>query len=212
MKKYNIGPTGTKPRDGSPIYTIPAILVTDDTTGEIKLALAESLAIAKYLDDAYPDTPRIFPEGVTAEDQLKAAQSLLRSLRPVLVLSYKASTLLLTERSRAHANRARAGDLYHIYGKDTLDEIELSPEDETSLWAQTKEGFDAIDAGLGQEEKGPWYLGEKFSFVDIALGAVFTYLKKAFGENSERWQDIEKWNGGRWKRFMGRLEPYTNVY
>jgi len=212
MKKYNIGPTGTKPRDGSPEYTVPAILITDDATGELKLALADSFAIAQYLDEAYPDTPPIFPKGVKAEDQLKQAQRLISHLRSFFILSFKASTLLLSERSRAHATRARAADVYHIYGKDTLEEIELSPEDETRLWARAREGFDALDADLGPEGNGPWYLGEELSFVDIALGAFLMYFKKAFGETSGRWQDIERWNGGRWKRFMERLEPYMTVH
>lgn len=52
--------TGTWP-DGSPKYTVPAIY--DPST---KTTVAESITIARYLDETYPDTPRVIPEGTEA--------------------------------------------------------------------------------------------------------------------------------------------------
>ncbi|RDB26472.1 Glutathione S-transferase-like protein ustS [Hypsizygus marmoreus] len=56
-KKLGIAPTNEGPN--GPNYTLPAIY--DPTTGT---ALAESIAIAEYLDKTYPDTPASSLQGV----------------------------------------------------------------------------------------------------------------------------------------------------
>ncbi|KAF8515792.1 hypothetical protein BU17DRAFT_93208 [Hysterangium stoloniferum] len=52
----NIGgkPTGFKPNKGgnAPLYTLPAIL---DESGDTPVVIADSLAIAEYLDAKYPE-------------------------------------------------------------------------------------------------------------------------------------------------------------
>ena len=55
-KKLGAPPTGTK-GDGSPLYTLPVIY--DPQT---KTVVEESFKIAKYLDQTYPDTPRLIPD------------------------------------------------------------------------------------------------------------------------------------------------------
>ncbi|KAG2012919.1 hypothetical protein CC2G_009870 [Coprinopsis cinerea AmutBmut pab1-1] len=69
--KHNLQPvcSRTDPSTGKaePYYTIPVIF--DDSTGR---AIADSLEIAKYLDETYPDTPKVVPE--TGEDGVDAKQ------------------------------------------------------------------------------------------------------------------------------------------
>jgi len=210
LKSHDIGPTGTKPRDGSPEYTIPAILDVNEN-GTVKKAVADSFEIVKYLDVAYPETKRVIPEG-KEEEQYEKAQELCAHLRTFLVLLFKAILGIVNERNREHSNKARAGDLYHLYGKDTLDEIEVSVAEKERLWGIAKESFDKLDAALGKEgKKGPWYLGEDLSFVDLAIGAFLICFVKAFGEDSDEWRDISSWNNGRWARFVQNLQPFMSV-
>ncbi|KAF8588673.1 hypothetical protein K439DRAFT_1233675, partial [Ramaria rubella] len=55
LKKLGCSPTGTKPDDPSkPFYTLPAII---DTSNGTQVVIADSLAIAEYLEAKYPDRP-----------------------------------------------------------------------------------------------------------------------------------------------------------
>ena len=69
-KKLGINPTGQK-KDGSPFYTLPAIY--DPATGT---AIADSFAIAEYLENTYPETPSVFP---------KESAALQKAFEPTLV-------------------------------------------------------------------------------------------------------------------------------
>ncbi|KAF8878316.1 hypothetical protein BD779DRAFT_1613060 [Infundibulicybe gibba] len=59
-KKLGAAPTETKPT-GEPHYTLPVIF--DPRT---KRAISDSVVIAKYLDEQYPETPKLFPKGTHA--------------------------------------------------------------------------------------------------------------------------------------------------
>ncbi|GJF00673.1 glutathione S-transferase [Phanerochaete sordida] len=60
MKRLGGVPTDKNP-DGSDFYTLP--MIYDPNT---KAVVVNSATIAKYLDDTYPDTPRLFPAGSDA--------------------------------------------------------------------------------------------------------------------------------------------------
>ena len=96
-----MGPTGTWP-DGSPMYTLPAI--HDPSTGT---SVADSTAIARYLDATYPDTPRVIPEGTEAfREAFEVA--LAATLAPhVFYLLFPAVYGRLNEASKPHFKAAR---------------------------------------------------------------------------------------------------------
>ncbi|THU86510.1 hypothetical protein K435DRAFT_868230 [Dendrothele bispora CBS 962.96] len=58
LKDLGIAASATKSDGKTPHYTLPAIYDPATKTG-----LTESLAIAKYLDEKYPDKPILMPKG-----------------------------------------------------------------------------------------------------------------------------------------------------
>ena len=60
-RKLGVRPTGFKADGVTPEYTLP--IVHDPSTG---VAVADSFPIALYLEETYPDSPRLFPEGTKA--------------------------------------------------------------------------------------------------------------------------------------------------
>ncbi|RXW24364.1 hypothetical protein EST38_g1484 [Candolleomyces aberdarensis] len=212
LKSHNIGPTKYFP-DGSPYYSVPAILDIDDKTGEIKAALAESYDIAKYLDDAYPDTPRLLPDD---ETQVKAVKEFSKEfiniiwLPSLYLILCKAVLAKLNPASHEHFSKARARDLHPFYGKDRLEEIPLSAEEEAEEWKKIEGCFNALEKSIkGTDEKGQWFLGDQITFADFVIGGFLIWTRKILGEESEGWKYIKGWNDGRWVRFLDGLKEYS---
>ena len=68
LRNLGAAPTSTKP-NGHPYYTVPVIVDSSRRTPDGRPTIVyDSLAIAEYLDDAYPDTtsPLLFPQGTRA--------------------------------------------------------------------------------------------------------------------------------------------------
>ncbi|KAJ3533356.1 hypothetical protein NMY22_g7366 [Coprinellus aureogranulatus] len=201
LQKHNIGPTETH-ADGSPYYSLPAILDVNDTTGEVKKAMADSFPIAQYLDEAYPDTPRLIPEG-TLEDQKAFATGFLRTIFPLLVIIVKLTHPKLNEYGREHFSIARARDLYQVFKVDRLEDWPWSSEDQAKWWADAKKALDALDEKLAKtDDKGPWYLGDQISFADLVIASCFIWVQVILGEESAKWKEVKTWNGGRWNRYL----------
>lgn len=201
LQKHNITPTDTS-SDGTPYYSLPAIEDVDDTTGKVKAALADSFPIAQYLDEAYPDAPKLIPEG-TLEDQKAFANGFMRSVLPVLIIIIKLTHAKLNDASKDHFARARGRDFQPLFKVDNLVDWPWSPEDQAKLWADAKAALDKLDAKLSEtDEKGPWYLGDKVSFADLVIGSCFIWMRLVLGEDSKEWANVKSWNGGRWQRYF----------
>ncbi|KAJ2915892.1 hypothetical protein MD484_g4525, partial [Candolleomyces efflorescens] len=212
LKSHNIGPTKYH-EDGSPYYSVPAILDIDDNTGVLKVAMAESYDIAKYLDEAYPDTPRLTPDD---EGQVKVVKEFTDGFMGIIFLPSLYLTLCkgvlakLNPASHEHFSKARAKDIYPFYQKDRLEDITLSAEEEAELWTKTKGLFDALEERIkGTDDKGQWFLGDKITFADLVIGAFLYWLRITLGEESEGWKHVSGWNGGRWVKFLDGLNAYT---
>ncbi|RXW21349.1 hypothetical protein EST38_g4499 [Candolleomyces aberdarensis] len=211
LKSHGIGPTAHYP-DGSPYYSLPAIIDIDDATGEVRAAVANSFDIAKYLDEAYPDAPKLFPHG---ED--KAMERFVKewplNWAPLYIIAFKATYPKLNPASQPHFTVARAKDLQDLYpGKERLEDIPLSLEERAESWKKVKACFDVLEGKVkGTDDKGQWYLGDEISFADMVIGGLLVWLKAIFGEDSVEWRDIQKWNEGRWDKFLTGLKGYQNV-
>ncbi|KAJ2926225.1 hypothetical protein H1R20_g10871, partial [Candolleomyces eurysporus] len=213
LQSHGIGPGGRKP-DGSPYYSVPAIIDVDDETGKVKKALADSVEIAKYLDEAYPDTPKVLPEdGKELESVLGFANGLIRLWVPVFMIVCKAMLPQLHPPSREFFSRVRAKDAQQFYpGYETIEDIPFSKEDKEAAWKAFKDSF---TKGLAAHEnlvQGKWFLGEgRIGFADFVIGGVLLWLKTVFGEESEEWKDMSQWDGGRWKTFVDGLKEYQKA-
>jgi len=214
--------------DGTPYYCLP--LIHDAATGAV---VADSLAIAVYLDKTYPGTARLFPD--IAPDDLPAvtgpgaAQDLstgplakyhafiadtlrARVLVPAYPLILTDARLVLTPRSRAHFSRARATDsLPPAYsGVTTLEDVTFTPQERAEVWAGLEERMHAVLFGMYGGAAGlRLFLGAQVSFADIVLASALLWLRRIYGAQSAEWARVGTWDGGRWFELLDALKDCT---
>lgn len=188
----------SKKNDGRPHYTLPVIY--DPTTNT---AVAESVEIVKYLDETYPETPKLFPDGSTA---LQAAfydfaWSAIRT--PLLRIMLAPIHGVLTSRSAEYFRRTRE----EMFGKRLE---ELGREED---WTSLKTALTKVDSWLSENGPGNDLLmmGDRVSFVDLQLAAFIMWVRVVCREDSEQWKRIASWHGGRWQRLVEYFDKYATV-
>ncbi|KAH6912527.1 hypothetical protein BKA70DRAFT_1530398 [Coprinopsis sp. MPI-PUGE-AT-0042] len=202
-EKYNV-PGNAKP-DGSPepYYSLPAILDVEPSTGKV-IMVADSLKIAKYLDATYPDTPKVLPsieDEKSIAEQEAFARRVLMALFPIFPNIFGSKVLKM-------GNEASQG-----YGSiSSLDEVTFTEEEKKENFAKFLGAFDGPGAAI-QDEGGKvaWASGDAISFSDFAIAGALYWVRASVGEDSQEWKMVAEWKGGKWVRFLNRLEPYATV-
>jgi len=179
----------------TPYYTLP--LIHDDSTDRY---ISNSLLIAEYLDETYPDTPQLVPKGthglmnafVDHLFTLSLQEGLYRITGPK-ILSF------LSPRSQEYVIKT-------IMGGAPPPPSELTEEEQ---WAKVETGV------FGKVLK--WYRnpedlflngGDKPDFADIQLLACFQWLKAAFGADSTEWKRMQQWHGGKWAKLDAAMAEF----
>ncbi|KAI0769977.1 hypothetical protein C8Q74DRAFT_1369215 [Fomes fomentarius] len=78
-------------------------------------------------------------------------------------------------------------------------------------WAQIKNGLHNVAGWLPDGADGKERLlfgGDKVIYADIAVASTLKWIQVVFGKDSEEWQDILRWDGGRWARFVEAFKKY----
>lgn len=199
-QEIGASPTGTRP-DGSPKYTVPAIYDPSTNT-----AVAESIAIVRYLDATYPDTPRIIPEGTEAFHAAieVAVRAVIHPNSMHLVMPLAPS--LLSPDSAAY---------YGAILEATMDKS-LVAELSVLGSAAREERLVALESGMGKiaqwikvdGKDRKFFMGDRPCYVDFFMGAGLESMQKVLGEDSEEWRRIVQWHGGRWGRLLAALEEF----
>ncbi|KAF9264413.1 hypothetical protein L218DRAFT_900681, partial [Marasmius fiardii PR-910] len=164
-KSVGAPPTATRP-DGSPKYTVP--FIHDSTTGK---SVSDSLLISVYLDEAYPDTPKLVPEGT-------------RVLQSVFIDTFGAKvSKILGPIFFPHFLRTISTDLrIRIGGSETLPELP-PPQEQKNLWENARKGFEELlPEPVNGQSNSVFVGGEKPIFTDFALAAYLLTFKVFFGE------------------------------
>ena len=199
-KKLGINPTGLK-KDGSPLYTLPAI--HDPSTGTY---IADSLAIAEYLERTYPDTPSVFPSG-TATLQKAFESNLISTLGAAWAFSIPASYSRLNPVSAEYFRRTSEIS----YGMKLEDSVPTG-DARIEEWGKFEKGMDRLHSYLISTDKnGPYMMGNTISWSDLVLFSFLSYFKAAWGGDSQEWKDIASWNDGRWEAYMNALKECQTV-
>ncbi|KAI0766382.1 hypothetical protein BD413DRAFT_636143 [Trametes elegans] len=203
LRKIGAAPSA-KNDDGSPLYTLPAIL--DPNTGT---ALTESAAIARYLDRTYPDAPRLLP---AETDALHAAFNvgfrsvLLDDLCPITI---PATADILPPRSAAYFRATREV----AFGAKLTELAPAGSEKRAKHWAGVKGAFDQYAKWLEADGSDKlFFLGtDRVAYADITIAAFLMWIRTVLGAESEEWKDVLTWNGGRWAKFAEAFEKYGSV-
>jgi len=195
-KRLGAPPTGKKP-DGRDQYTLPVIY--DPST---KKAVADSLAIAKYLDSTYPDTPQVVPPGLDAFQAV-----FLDSIVGLVVLP---GLLILLSRIAGYLGPQSAE-----YFRTTREErfgAKLEDMNKPEQWEALEQGFGKVKDYIlaNGEGKDLVLLGNKskITFSDIQIASVLIWLKTLMGENSEDWKRVAGFQDGFWLKFMKQFEQF----
>lgn len=191
IKKVGGAPTSKK-ADGRDHYTLPAI--HDSSTGK---TITDSMAIALYLEDTYPDTPRLFPKGSRAAIQLFNSH-FSSSVASLLLVMLPPTCLLLNPPSAEYFRRTRE----QSYGKK-LEEFAPPGPERDAAWAKVQEGFDAL-AKLYEKNgnEQPYFFGETFTYADAIIAGFLIWMKVILGAESQEWKTVASWNGGRWSNLL----------
>jgi len=196
LQSAGVPPTSRKP-DGSPMYTLPAII--DPNTGT---AMADSLLIAEYLDATYPDRPMLVPNGT--QTLLQAfVMAVTNNISPMFRFSMLITCKeILSERSDVYMRESR-NDL--LQGA-SVEDIYPKGEEAKVEWKKLEDGMAGIGQWLGDRK---FVMGDRISFADFILGGWLRTFKTIWGAESKQWKDIASWDGGRWGRFLDNLEVYS---
>ncbi|KAL0579555.1 hypothetical protein V5O48_002435 [Marasmius crinis-equi] len=197
-KSLGADPTGKK-ADGSPKYTVP--IIEDHTKGKV---VSDSLRIAEYLDQAYPDTPVVVPPG-TQElqsklmDEVTERTGVMQRFQMMKWVKF-CTPELLESRKKAHGDQQLPPGF-----------LEFTPEEEAAAWVKAKESFEELDKKF-YEGKGLFLMGDKPVFADLAIAAWMVTGKVINGgEESKEWKETAGWINGRVGKLTEEALKYKRV-
>ncbi|KAH6904515.1 hypothetical protein BKA70DRAFT_1297012 [Coprinopsis sp. MPI-PUGE-AT-0042] len=221
--KHNIPPCAKPDGTPGPHYSLPAIFDVNPTTGKAT-AIADSLKIARYLDNTYPDTPKVLPseddEAGLQRHKAFASKALLSDL-PLFPNIVPVNARFGSLESQKKLDEVGAGALRKLFKSKyehitSLSDVHLSDEERKENIAKHKESLTAVGAAVQDEDgreggKVTWCFGEAISFADFALAGALMWIKAVLGEESDEWKAVLELSEGKWSRFMRRLKLYQVV-
>lgn len=196
-KKFGVPPTGKTPDNARDYYTVP--LIYDPSTSK---HVVDSLDIGKYLDEAYPDTPKLFPPGLNAFQLSFNSGFLYTYMIPVFMIIISRTCASLNPRSNEYFRRTREavfGKLEDLNTPEQWDKVE-------SAWGQLKSFF--LENGKG---KDTLFAGDTITYSDIQIASVLIWARTVCGADSEDWKRMAAMHDGFWGKFLAQFEKYENV-
>ncbi|KAG7086926.1 hypothetical protein E1B28_002842 [Marasmius oreades] len=183
-KSIGAPPTRTDPKDGTPKYTVP--IIQNSETGQV---VSESLRIIEYLDETYPDTPRVMPPGtwilqyMFAETMFKPMLPLSPVMRPKLNEKFWTPEFIAGQR--------------RVFGDEFMDSTLLSPEEESAAWKTARASYDSLGEAYGKQTSPYIMGGDGPSVADFIVVGFLWFINMTYGEESEEWKEVCSWSGGR---------------
>ncbi|KAH7916629.1 hypothetical protein BJ138DRAFT_292760 [Hygrophoropsis aurantiaca] len=193
MKAIRAKPTSQQ--DGKDRYTLPTI--HDTSTGAI---ISDSLAIAQYLDETYPDTPALLPAGKSE------VAALIMGLRSALTAASASDLLFIFVKATEALNPA--SQEYYKRAKEEKYGVawaKFPPAAEEKDWEALEKGWNAVDKWY-EKHDGKFLLGDEPCFANFSVGALLKWCSLVF--TADEWNRIQGWHGGRWASLLVWLEPY----
>jgi len=181
-------------------YILPVIV--DNKTGRV---VRESLEIAKYLDEQYPDTPRLIPEHSAALQAVfvdQVAQPLVFAIFPVIINDILAQC---DEKNAVYFRESRAR-LFGVKYEDLL----ATGEARVAKLNELKALLDKAATWIAHNGEGAVFVngGDKPAHADTALAGVFLWTLRVVGKEHEVSKIILTANEGRWEKYLAALSPY----
>ncbi|KAL0564124.1 hypothetical protein V5O48_017930 [Marasmius crinis-equi] len=170
-------------------YTVP--FIQDSIMGKV---VSDSFNIAEYLDEAYPDTPRIIPPG-TRMLQATFCTSVFTNFEPLLPIIRPATMAKFTSREAAEEQKKS-------FGEGAVKSM-LTPEEEAEAWRKVVLGYKLTAQGYGNRGAADSAFvmgGTSPTYADMALTGFLWWIHTVLGD-TEGWKDIAALGDGK----LGRL-------
>ncbi|KAA1474750.1 hypothetical protein DENSPDRAFT_824838 [Dentipellis sp. KUC8613] len=195
-----IGLTSTEAPAGGPLYTLPVL--ENPNTGAI---VSDSFKIARYLDEIYPDSIRLMPNGTEAF-QAMFIDVIGEKVGFAILKAFIGSGIsLLNPPSREYFRRTRE----EIFGMK-LEEITPEGPERDRAWKEVLEGLTLISKWEAAG-KCVFMMGDTPSFADIVMLSQLQWIKTMVGTGSKEWKDVMVADGGRWASLYQVLERWASV-
>jgi len=195
LKKIGGAPTSKK-EDGRDHYTLPAI--HDSETGKV---VTDSLNIAVYLDEKFPEKPLLFPHGTRAAIELFLYHFETNFHRPLRNLLLPPCCNNLNPFSEEYFRRTREAS----FGCK-MEEISPKGPKRDELWTEFQQGLARLSEWYAKNGRGKrYFLGDTFSFADAIMVGNLLWAEKATHDEYVR---VASWDSGRW----GELVEATRQY
>ncbi|KAK0442354.1 hypothetical protein EV421DRAFT_1710832 [Armillaria borealis] len=197
-KRIGAAPTGTRSDGITPLYTVP--IIQDHATGAV---VAESAAIAAYLDKAYPSSGvTLIPTGT---------RSLQLAFRDAVSAHFAAFHGFMIQGISPNMNDRTVALLKTRLSEQGINyDAVFASEGKEKVWEKGMAGFSKIDKWFEGNE-GPFIMGSEPFFSDTILGALLRYCRATFGKDSKEWKNIVSQNGGKWVRYLENFAPYEAI-
>lgn len=198
---YGIPPLDRR-ADGSPRYTLPAII--DETRAGEPVKLVDSKPIIEYLEAAYPNadpTKALFPRGTEALQELAYHHTIQRLQGHILAVSLKGFYEKQTEGFHQHFRH-----LFVEYLKDQA-AYEVARE---RAWVKVRMELETLGKVVeknGADETNTYFLGSSISFIDLHLTAQLLSMKLSIGDEEFN-RRLGDCSGGRWLRHVDMFSNY----
>ncbi|KAG0698287.1 hypothetical protein DFH29DRAFT_834834 [Suillus ampliporus] len=187
---------GASPTAGG-MYTLPVI--KDPNTGAV---VSDSHAIAKYLDETYPDKPLI-PQGAHVLVQTFESMFISTVLKPSFKLLMVRTLEIQNDINREWFIQSRLKMFRENRWED------MAPDGKAQqMWAALKKGLGVVD-GWYQKSGGRWIMGDTFSFADIVVVSWMAWFNAILNEQER--QEIHALHGGRWARLLKDVNSECNT-
>ena len=205
--------------DGTPYHTLPVI--QDTTTGKL---IGDSFEIALYLDNAYPDGPKLFrpfTTGLTAAFNARvdgvftkfaglctrmpfdpAVMGAVQSMFAKRLPAIKATALAQQDETSLASLEAALGELAKAY-RHTGGTTDY-------FWrAGGTAESQAQRPPPDREAAGPFLDGDEPVYADLVLAAWLKMFEISMP--AEDWQRVRGWHGGLWGRIVDALAKRSEI-
>ncbi|CUA68606.1 hypothetical protein RSOLAG22IIIB_07981 [Rhizoctonia solani] len=191
LKELGVGPSSEK----FPYYTLPVIADPSSDPNVKPTYVAESFAIALYLDEKYPTPkyPAIFPSGTRGVQHLLVNQYLPSLITILFPLVYPKLPQFLDEVSMAYLRRTRSPEIFEP----------LPKEEETKKREEAQNKFAGIAKSLDFDGDDSFIMGNQPSFIDFAFGGIFFTIETL---GSAQMKLIAQWHDGKWGNYWKRVQ------
>ena len=198
LKSLGAAPTGKKP-NGDGLYTVPTL--HDSSTGRV---ISDSINIAQYLDEVYPDSPVLIPPELKAATYLFDAwwTENIRSKTMPLVILRTFEEMGLEPRTKVWFRETRE----KLFGSKLEDIAPLGSENRAERWKVVTSNLGKLDEMWSSNTDGKFWFGNKLTYVDLIVVGNLMWARGLVPDEFKT--HVGDAYGGRWKDLISVVEQF----